>query len=188
MFKVYPPEYADPTRQRITNWVPPRVVSQINPKWEGTVIHLKHQPSVWYPAYDWNLTKFHSINTLVTNVDTTTDLLVRPRYAPVTLTIGGIVVIDSTDYRSFERPKLADWDVTRRIEYYLDGRTLITNVRFDRLEISSGSVLVEYTSITDGVRLRSKLRNNTNAESNITPEVESVSVNLQPGLHPHNQI
>jgi len=119
----------------------------------------------------------------VTNVDTA-----ATGYVPVTLTIQGIIVTDRTDYRSFEKPQLTDWDVTRRIEYYIDGRTLITNVRFDRIETPSDAILVQYTSVTDGIRLRSKLRNNTSAESNQTPVVNSVSVNLQPGLHPHDQI
>jgi hypothetical protein len=183
MARIYPPEYADPTRQRIPAWIPPRRVTQNAPRWEGKVIYLKHQPTVWYPAYDWTNGNFYAIDTLITNVDTAST-----GYAPVILTVDGIVVTDRTNYRSFEKPQLSDWDVTRRIEYYLDGRTLITNIRFDRLSISADAVLVEYTSVTDGVRIRGKLRNNTRSESNNSPEVESISINLQSGLHPHNQI
>jgi hypothetical protein len=183
MARIYPPEYADPTKLRITNWVPPRLVTEHAPRWEGRIIHLKHQPNVWYPAFNWDKNRFYGTNTLITNVDK--DAL---GYVPITLTILGVEVTDKTDYRSFEKPQLSDWNITRRIEYYMDGRTLVTNVRFDRLELSPDSVLVQYTSVSDGIRLRCKMRSNKSSESNRTPEVESVSVNLQPGLHPHNQI
>jgi len=183
MPRINPPEYLDPTKPRLTNWIPPRVVTETSPRWEGLNIHLKHQPSVWYPAYNWDKKRFYATSGLVTNVDK--DAL---GYTPIILSVQGVVVTDRTDYRSFEKPQLSDWDVTRRVEYYMDGRTLITNIRFDRLDVTMDMVFVQYTSITDGIRLRAKLRTNTNSESNQTPRVDSVSVNLQPGFHPHNQI
>lgn len=184
---AFPPQYVDLSCPRLETFLPPRRVTETSPAWQDRVIRLAHQPLVWYPAYFWSENSFKNIASTLSDIRPSNDSTSIP-YVPIVLTVQGTIVRDRTDYRSFEAPQLADYRITRRIEYYLNGRTLITNIEFGVLSIPSSAVTVTYTSLADGVRLRALLRTNRPGETTTAPHVDVYSVQLIPGLHPHKQV
>lgn len=180
----YPPEMADLSAPRLVHWMPPRRVTEVGPTWSRHRITLTHQPLVWYPAYTWGSNTFQSTRDRLPDVAAATTPGYTA-YAPVILTVGGAVATDRTNYQSAEAPALSDYTVTNRIDYYLDGRTLVTNVAFETLTLSSTAVVVTYTSLSTCVQLVVRLRTNTTKRATTTPTVDAYTIALRPGIHPH---
>lgn len=181
----YPPDLVDLTAPRLTQWLSPRRLTDVGPAWIGHRITLSHQPLVWYPAYTWADNTFQATRDRLPDVAAIGTSGYTP-YAPIVLTVEGQTATDRTDYRSNEAPSLSDYGITHRIDYYLDGRTLVTNVAFATLSIPRTAVTVTYTSLTTRVQIVARLRTNTTKQSTVAPSIDAYTVQVRPGLHPHH--
>lgn len=181
----FPPEYADLSAPRLSSWIPPRTVTIIAPDWRLNTIVLPSQPVVLYENYVWDTNDFLYTSERLTNQVLATQSG-AVKYTPVILTIEGEVATDRTDYRSNESPQMADYEVTRRVEYYLDGKRLHTNVEFERLNIDASTVIVKYTHITDAVALEIELRAQGTSGSDMGPAVDAYTIHMSPRVHPQS--
>ena len=180
----YPPDLVDLSAPRLVHWLSPRRMTEVGPTWIGHRITLSHQPFVWYPAYQWADNTFRATRARLPDVADIETAGYTP-YAPIVLTVGGQTALDKTDYRSHEAPPLSDYTVTRRIEYYLDGRSLVTNATFATVALSLTGVVVTYTSVSTRVQIVARMRTNTTSQSTTAPNIDAYTVQLRPGLHPH---
>ena len=180
----YPPELADLTAPRLSQWLAPRRITEVGPTWTGHRITLSHQPLVWYSAYNWGTNTFQATRDRLADIAAVGTSGYTP-YAPIVLTIQGQAATDKTNYQSREAPALSDYAVTNRVDYYLDGRTLVTNVSVATLPFSASAITVTYTSLSTRVQLVARLRTNTTKVSTTAPSVDAYTIRLQPGLHPH---
>ena len=180
---TFPPERVDLSSPPLKSWLGLSRVTENNPDWVGRVIRLKDQPYVNYDAYDWVTGNFKAVaNSLDDIRDTAGSGYVT--YTPIALRVQGQIATDKTDYRSKEAPHLSDYTITQRVEYYLDGNQLITNVPLDSLGLTSSAVTVTYTHMTDGVRLHVVMRTNRSGEADQSPRINRYRLDFITGFHP----
>jgi hypothetical protein len=178
----FPPIYADLSAPNIAYWLPPREITERSPRWDGKTIWLSHQPIVWYDNYIWHEDRFRRVDggSIVLGVaDGTVNSKI---YEPIVLTVAGTNALDKTNYRSKESPRLSDYSNTGIVEFYLNGKKLITNVYFEQLNVSRSTVSVQYTHLTDGVRVEAKMMAQSNGNS---PIIDDYTIHLYPQVHPH---
>ena len=183
---TFTPERANLSSPNLRAWLTPRYVTETSPDWRGRRIKLNHQPFILYDAYKWLTNTFNGVRATLNNIQPAGTEGYIP-FVPVTLKVGGLIVTDRTDYRSQEAPHFQDYSITQRIEYYMNGRELITNVSFETLDIPPSAINVTYAHLTDGVTLRCVLRTNTPGISGNGPSVDGYQVQIISGLHPHKQ-
>jgi hypothetical protein len=178
----YTPETADLSAPRIESWVPPRTTTIVSPAWIGRRVTLPLQPTVWLPAYNWSDNTFKIVGNAITYYDAE-NTANASTYEPMRFIVEGEETTDKTDYRSKEAPQLSEYNITRNIEYYVDGKELITNIDFESLEISADAVVVIYTTTVDHVRVRINMRNQYQFNAQAPPIIDSYTLHLTPKMH-----
>ena len=180
----FPPEIANLSTPNLRSWIPPRTIKVVGPEFSGNTIYLPEQPSIWYSTYVWSSNTFKEVS-----ADTAAYYSPRADHSigahePIRLQIEGNFLTDKTDYRSKEPPYLAEYGITRRIEYYLDGKKIITNVDLDTLNLNPDSIIVIYTATCGKIRLIIDLWKDQTSQTSKGPTIDSYTVHLYRAIHP----
>lgn len=179
----FPPTIANLSSPRIRSWIPPRIIKVVGARYEGKIIYLPTVPSVWYEAYNWSTGAFGNVGYTPAYSSTLLGDSTGP-YEPVRVQIEGTVTVDKTNYSTVDTPTLSEYGVTRRIEYYLNGDKIITNIDLDTLNLNTDSIVVTYTVTCDKLRLIIDLWQDSINETGKGVSVDYYSLSLFEEIHP----
>ena len=146
------PVPVDPHAVNLEDFLRPIRVQE-TPKPVGATVPLSHTPYLNWDDYDWDVDRW------------------KPNALPVILRFQGVLGVDKTEWFNEGQPKMSVYVPQSIPEFYLESRTLYTNIP-DTL-LAATPPMVEYRYLTDGIRVKIGLRTGSDNPTHASPTVSN---------------